>query len=121
MLALLARQPRIDGVLAANDAMALGAIAAMRQRQRLAPIVAVNATPDAIQAIKRGELLASAAFDAMLMTCLAVEAAVRVLGGKTVPPALMLPIEIVARSNCETWDCPYQARALPHWQRYAPA
>ncbi len=120
MLALLAGQPRIDGVLAANDAMALGAIAAMRQRQRLAPIVAVNATPDAIESIKRGELLASAAFDAMLMTCLAVEAAVRVLSGQAVPAELMLPVEIVARSNCENWDRPYQARALPDWQRYAP-
>jgi ABC-type sugar transport system substrate-binding protein len=59
---------------------------------------------------KRGEMLASAAFDAMKMTSLAVEAAVRELSGKAVPPQLMLPVEIVDRANCAFWDPPYEAR-----------
>jgi|SRR5689334_9348263 ribose transport system substrate-binding protein len=118
MMALLQAQNQIDGVLAANDVMALGAIAAMRQSKRLRSIVAINATPDGINAIKRGELLASAAFDAMKMACLAVEAAARLVRGGSVPATLMLPVEIVDRSNCEVWDRPYEERSLPQWHQY---
>jgi|SRR5262245_48212754 len=121
MIAHLQAHNQIDGVLAANDVMALGAIEAMRLRRRASPIVAINATPDGIKAIKRGELLASAAFDAMKLACLAVEAAVRVLQGEPVPVALTLPVEIVDRSNCEAWDRPYEARSLPEWHHYMQA
>jgi len=117
MLDLLQAQHPIDGVLAANDSMALGALEAMRQSHRLCPIVAINATPDGIKAIKNGTLLASAAFDAMKLAALAVEAAVRVLKGGSVPSELVLPAEIVDRFNCEAWDRPYEARPLPEWHR----
>lgn len=120
MIALLQAHNHIDGVLAANDVMALGALAAMRGSRRSSSIVAINATPDGIDAIKRGELLASAAFDAMTLACLAVEAAVRVLRGEAVPSALTLPVEIVDRCNCGAWDRPYEARSLPQWQHYVP-
>jgi len=121
MIALLQAHNQIDGVFAANDVMALGAIDAMRRRRRASSIVAINATPDGINAIKRGELLASAAFDAMKLACLAVEAAVRVLKGAPVPAALTLPVEIVDRSNYEAWDRPYEARPLPEWHQFVQA
>jgi ribose transport system substrate-binding protein len=119
MAALMQAEARIDGVLAANDVMALGALDAMRQRQRLSTIVGVNATPDGIKAIQNGELLASAAFDAMKMACLAVEAAARLLRGQSVPAQLLLPVEIVDRSNCQIWDRAYEARPLPEWHLHA--
>jgi len=115
MLELLAAEPSIDGVLAANDFMALGALEAMQERGRKAAIVGVNATPEGVRAIRDGDLLASASFDAMKMACLAVEAAVRVLEGDTVPAEVMLPVEMVDRSNCDAWDRPYEERPLPEW------
>ncbi len=115
MLELLAAEPRIDGVLAANDVMALGALEAMQEKGRRAAIVGVNATPEGVRAIKAGDLLASASFDAMKMACLAVEAAVRVLSGEKVPAQVMLPVEVVDRSSCEAWDRPYAERPLPEW------
>ena len=118
MSELLAAEPRTDGVLAANDFMALGALDAMRETGRMLPIVGVNATPEGVQAIKAGELLASASFDAMKMACLAVEAAVRVLSGETVPAEILLPVEVVDRSNCDAWDLPYAQRPLPNWADY---
>ncbi len=119
MAELLAAEPRIDGVLAANDAMAIGAIDAMRESGRKIPLVAVNATPEGVQAIKAGDMLGTAAFDAMKMACLSVEAAVRVLAGKPVPGEIMLPVEIVDRTNCAAWDRPYSERPLPEWDAYA--
>jgi ribose transport system substrate-binding protein len=121
MAELLAGAPRIDGVLAANDFMALGALDAMREAGRKIPIVGVNATPEGVEAIKEGSLLASASFDAMKMACLAVEAAVRVLAGKKVPAEVMLPVEVVDRANCSAWDLPYAERALPEWAAYVRA
>jgi ribose transport system substrate-binding protein len=116
MATLLAELPRIDGVLAANDFSALGALEAMAESGRKLPIVGVNATPEGVAAIKAGDLLASAAFDAMKMACLGVEAACRVLSGETVPAEIMLPAQIVDRSNCRAWDLPYAERPLPDWE-----
>ncbi len=121
MSALLAAEARIDGVLAANDFMALGAIEAMQAAGRRAPIVGINATPEGVAAIRRGDLLASASFDAMMMACLAVEAAVRVLRGERVPAEIILPVEVVDATNCAAWDRPYAERPLPDWDRYATA
>lgn len=118
MAALLREVPQIDGVLAANDFSALGAIEAMRESGRNIPIVGVNATPEGVRAIKSGDLLASAAFDAMKMACLATEAAVRILRGEEVPAEVMLPVEIVDRANCAAWDRPYAERPLPDWDAH---
>ena len=118
MAELLADEPRIDGVLAANDFMALGAIDAMRSAGRMIPIVGVNATPEGVQAIKAGDLLASASFDAMKIACLGVQAAIRVLSGEKVPAELLLPVEVVDRTNCAAWDLPYAERPLPRWADY---
>ena len=121
MAELLGAEPRIDGVLAANDFMAIGALDAMREARRLMPIVGINATPEGVAAVKRGDLVATSSFDAMKMACLGVEAAVRVLRGETVPRLLMLPVEVVDRSNCAAWDKPYAERSLPEWRDYGKA
>jgi ribose transport system substrate-binding protein len=118
MTELFAAEPRIEGVLAANDFMALGALDAMHETGRRMPIVGVNATPEGVQAIKAGAMLASVSFDAMKMACLGVEAAVRVLSGEAVPTEILLPVEVVDRSNCHAWDLPYAQRVLPEWSAY---
>ncbi len=116
MARVLANGIQFDAILAANDAMALGAINALESAGHpLPPIVGVNAVPDAITAIKAGKLLATASFDAMKMACLATEAAVRYLRGETVPREIMLPVEIVDRANCAAWDLPFEGRGLPVW------
>lgn len=103
----------IDAVLAANDAMALGALEALRAAGRKALVVGVNAVPEAVAAIRRGEMLASADFNAMGMAALATECAVRHLRGERVPERIELPVEIVERRNCSKWDLPYEQRPLP--------
>jgi ribose transport system substrate-binding protein len=118
MTQLLAAEPEIDGVLAANDFMALGALDAMREAGRKMPIVGINATPEGVAAVKSGDLVATSSFDAMKMACLGVEAAVRVLRREQVPREIMLPVEVVDRTNCAAWDKPYAERALPRWSDY---
>jgi ribose transport system substrate-binding protein len=110
--------PGVDGVLCANDAMALGvldALAAEPSRGSPPHVVGVNAIPEAVAAIAAGRMLATADFDAMKMSEIATEAAVRHLRGETVPPEIILPVQVVDAANCAAWNVPFAARPSPVW------
>jgi ribose transport system substrate-binding protein len=112
----------IDGVLCANDAMALGVLDALddaKETVESPPIVGVNAIPEAIAAIAQGRMLATANFDAMAMSELATEAAVRHLNGEAVPERIMLPVEVVHAGNCAAWNRPFAERPSPDWNAVA--
>jgi ribose transport system substrate-binding protein len=115
MEAILREHPRVDGVLAANDSMALGVIDALDEAGRTSLVVGANAIPEAIEALKAGRLLATADFDAHKIACIAGEAAVRVLRGETVPKQILLPVEIVDATNYAAWDRPMEDRPRPTW------
>jgi len=105
-----------DAVLAANDAMALGAIEALDARGLRPIVTGVNALPEAIEAIKRGTMLATADFDALKISCTATEAAIRHLRGEAVPREIILPVQIVDRSNHAQWDKPLEERECLPWE-----
>jgi ribose transport system substrate-binding protein len=103
---------RVEGVLVANDIMALGVLDALEATGRQALVVGVNAIPEAIQAIRAGRLLATADFNAMQMGYTATECACRVLRGEHVPATIELPVDIVDVGNCAAWDRPYEQRSV---------
>jgi len=109
----LAANDGFDACLAANDVMALGVIDALRAAGRKAAVAGVNAIPEAVAAIKSGEMLATVDFSAMNMAALATECAVRHLRGEPVPAELLLRAEIVDRRNCDLWDAPFEQRPIP--------
>ncbi len=116
-LAAREQWPGTDAVLCANDAMALGVLDALAHaKSELRPLlVGVNAIPEAVAAIASGQMLATANFDAMAMSEIATEAAVRHLRGERVPPQIMLPVQVVDAGNCATWNTPFEARPSPKW------
>jgi len=116
MSELLAELRQLDGILCANDVMALGAIEALKAAGRRLPLVGVNAIPEAITAIKHGALLATVDFDALKIASIATEAAIRHLRGERVPAEIILPVSIVDATNCEPWDRPLEERASPRWE-----
>ncbi|KLO22247.1 D-ribose transporter subunit RbsB [Marinitoga sp. 1197] len=83
---LLQAYPDIDAVFAQNDEMALGAIEAIKSEGKLGKIVVVgfDAIPDAIAAVKNGEMAATVAQQPSLMGELAVRKAVEYLETKTI-------------------------------------
>lgn len=113
---LLKSDLRFDAILAANDVMALAMLEVLDAADRTAVIVGVNAVPDAITAIKAGRMLATVDFDAMKMGCLATEAAIRHLRGEVLPKEIILPVQIVDRTNCAQWDKPFEERECPRWE-----
>jgi ribose transport system substrate-binding protein len=109
----------IDAVLSANDHMALGVLDALAERGNnnvLPLVVGVNAIPEAIAAIETGKMLATANFDPMAMTGIATEGAIRYLHGKAIPREIILPVQIVDRSNFTEWNRPFAERPMPRWE-----
>lgn len=116
MTALLARHPRIDGVWAANDLMAFGALEALAEAGRTAKVVGINGLPAAIEHIERGTMVASADFSAFNIAAIAVRALLRHLAGQPVPREILTPAELIDRSNCARWKVPFERRPCPAWE-----
>jgi ribose transport system substrate-binding protein len=89
---LLEAYPDIDAVFAQNDEMALGAIEAIKAAGKLGKIIVVgfDAIPDAIEAVKKGEMAATIAQQPFLMGQLAVQKAYEYLETHTI----YIPVEL---------------------------
>ena len=74
---LLQRDPNVQGIIAGNDTMALGAVAAVEAAGLLdqIKIVGFDGSPDAVEAIKAGKLVATGLQPAVLISQLAVQQA----------------------------------------------
>jgi erythritol transport system substrate-binding protein len=74
---LLQRDPDIQGIIAGNDTMALGAVAAVEAAGLTGKVVIAgfDGSPDAVEAIKAGTLLATGLQPAVLISQLAVQQA----------------------------------------------
>jgi len=102
----LAKYPNIDGVMAQDDGMALGSIEAIRAAGKLGEIVVVgaNATPDALQAVKSGELAATIDSAPERQAYLPTEAAIKYLKDGVVPPEeipVSLARNVIDKSNVD--------------------
>jgi ribose transport system substrate-binding protein len=115
--AMLAKYPHIDGIWAANDVMAFGALDALDEVHRTAKIVGANGLEDAIKLIENGRMLASVDFSTFKLGCLATEAAIRYLRGQPVPKAIDVPVLLIDQSNYQAWKTPLAQRPCPRWEQ----
>jgi len=116
MARLLAEHPRIDGVWTGNDLMAFGALDALADSGRSAQVVGTNGLPGAIERIEAGTMLASVDFSAFNIAAIAARAALRHLGGESVPTQIMIPAVLIDRTNHRAWQVPFAARPLAAWE-----
>lgn len=112
---LMQTYPQIDGVMAANDAMATGAIEALDGANRKALIVGVNGTKEAADAIKAGKMLASGDYNGFLQGCVSTMLAIRELRKLPVPREVVFKAGVIDKSNYEAAQVPADKRVCPKW------
>ncbi len=106
--------PQVDGVLAANDVMAFGAIEAFKAaRKPLPPIAGMNASKEAVEFIKAGAMLASGDYNGLIEGCLGAEIAIRTLRRQPVPKEVMAKTAVVDKSNAQAYEIPVERRPCP--------
>jgi ribose transport system substrate-binding protein len=105
--------PSIDGVLAANDPMAVGAIEALEGANRKALVVGINGSKEAVELIKSGKLLASGDFNGFVQGCLGTEIAVRSLRKQPTPNEVILKPVVIDSTNFAPYETPVEQRACP--------
>ncbi|CAL9564656.1 MULTISPECIES: ABC transporter permease/substrate-binding protein [Streptomyces] len=97
---LLQAHPDVQGVIAANDEMALGAIKALGSKAgRSVQVVGFDGTPDGLTAVKGGTLYASVAQQPSQLGRIAVDNALKAVRGEKVAPTVKVPVKVVTKDN----------------------
>ncbi|WP_416964268.1 substrate-binding domain-containing protein [Streptomyces sp. Agncl-13] len=97
---LLQAHPDVQGVIAANDEMALGAIKALGSKAgKSVSVVGFDGTPDGLTAVKQGTLYASVAQQPSQLGRIAVDNALRAAQGKKVETTVKVPVKVVTKEN----------------------
>ena len=113
--------PQIDGVLASNDAMAFGAVEAFKEQKKKMPlIVSINASKEAVDLIKAGDMLASGDYNGLVEGCLGTEVAIRTLRKEPVPKEVMAKTEVVDKNNLTAYETPAERRPCPTLANMTP-
>ncbi|HEY4143280.1 MAG TPA: sugar ABC transporter substrate-binding protein [Pseudolabrys sp.] len=105
--------PQIDGVFAANDAMATGVVEAMSAANRKALVVGINGSQEAIDLIKAGKMHATGSSDPFMQGCLGMLTTLRSLRKMPVKTELMVTPVIIDSANFKQYDVPVASRSCP--------
>jgi len=115
----LTEHQEIDAVLSANDSMALGVLEALKAANRTAIVIGINGILPAVKQIEAGGMLASVDFNMFKIGCIATRAAVRHLRKEPLPEKVMLPAEVIDKTNYKAWLVPVDQRTCPDWSDVA--
>jgi len=102
---LLTRYPDLLAVFATNDQMALGAVEAVAARnlQGKIAVVGIDATREAVRAVKAGRLAADVAMYPETLGRNAVEAAIKAARGEPVEKRIHTGQALVTRENADSF------------------
>jgi erythritol transport system substrate-binding protein len=107
METILQSNPDINGVIAGNDTMALGAVAAIDAAGKTGDIIVAgfDGSPDAVEAIKKGTLLATGLQPAVQISELAVEQADEFIknGKASQPEKQSIDCQLITKDNADKY------------------
>ena len=91
----------INGVIAQNDEMALGAYKAIEAagKQKDIQVIGIDAISDALKAVKEGRLCATVFQDARGQGTLAIDIAVKLLHGEKVNHSNYIPFQLITKKD----------------------
>ena len=93
----------IQAVFAANDEMALGAVEAISGAGKDIVVMGFDATDDALAAIKDGRMAGTIAQQPALIGKTAVDNAMKLIAGETIPTAIPVEVTLVTAENVDTY------------------
>jgi len=96
---MLQANPDIQGVFAANDEMALGAMEAISGAGKNVMVVGFDATDDAIESIKAGQMAGTIAQQPDLIGSTAVENAIKLINGEKIPSSIPVEVTLITKDN----------------------
>ncbi|MFJ4717053.1 substrate-binding domain-containing protein [Streptomyces sp. NPDC088785] len=97
---LLQAHPDVQGVIAANDEMALGAVKALGAKAgKSVPVIGFDGEADGIKAVEAGTMYASVAQQPRELGEIAVRNAVRAAHDERIDPAVKVPVKVVTSKN----------------------
>jgi ABC-type sugar transport system substrate-binding protein len=98
---MLKGDPNLKAIFAANDDMALGVVSAVGTAGATGKVIimSVDGTPEAIDAVKQGQLAGTVAQYPDAMAYMAIETMVKKLNGETVPEKIYSPIKLITKDN----------------------
>ena len=105
----------IDALLSANDSMALGVLEALKAANRSSIVIGINGILPAVKQIETGAILATVDFNMFKIGCTATRAAVRHLRREPLPEKIILPAEVIDKTNHKAWLVPVDQRSCPEW------
>ena len=95
----MSEHPQIDAVLSANDSMALGVLQALKEANRTSIVIGINGILPAVKQIESGAILATVDFNMFKIGCVGTRAAVRHLKQEPLPAKIILPAEVIDKTN----------------------
>jgi len=102
--------------------MAFGAIEAFKEARKKMPlIVGINASKEAVELIKSGDMLASGDYNGLIEGCLGAEIAIRTLRRQPVPKEVMAKTAVVDKTNYQAYEIPADRRPCPTLEGMAVA
>ncbi|MTD26281.1 sugar ABC transporter substrate-binding protein [Erwinia sorbitola] len=93
----------IQAIASNNDEMAIGALQALGKNEQKILVAGVDGTPDALQMIKNGKMVASVFQDAKGQGAGAVQTAVKLVKGEQVQKIVDIPFQLITKDNYENF------------------
>lgn len=102
---LVQAHPKVTGIFAENDEMAIGAISALGSKAgKSVKVVGFDGTADGIKAVKAGTLGATIAQQPGLLGKTAVDQAAEILDGKEVSKTTPIKVLLVTKDNAKDYE-----------------
>jgi len=93
----------IQAIASNNDEMAIGALQALGKNEQKILVAGVDGTPDALQMIKNGKMVATVFQDAKGQGSGAVQTAVKLVKGEQVQKIVDIPFQLITKDNYESF------------------
>jgi inositol transport system substrate-binding protein len=95
---------KIDAIVSQNDEMALGAVRYIKEAGLPhIPIIGVDGLPEALEAVKSGDLDATVFQDAAGQAIMTIDVAQRIANGGQLAKTYFIPFQIVTKDNVDSY------------------